>query len=1027
MKQIKCLFFIITVVAFLGGCDLRQNTGLDVVDRTGENGDTASKIIPVIKFVQPALNQAIQCPYTVIYTVTDDREVSTISRVFAGVTNNVPINSSNTYNYLLQSLPDGLHPIIIIATDNDGNTTFNAMSVLVESPKGTPSITWLNPTDNAWICSTTFNGQYYVNSGDLYTNNPINIYTNSVLFGTPTHSSGSWSLSFDATAYSDGDALVLRAIIKADSEKEATNTINVHIDKSLPVLANISPTNNETVDNTGFTISGEAYDIHSGILATHISIDSEWSTTLTSSNFNFTYDGVLYGGNYNFIITTSNNAKLTTATTNIITVLYKPQSTITSPATGTCTTNTTVDFAGTASIEGGYNISSVMVLLSNAGATVSSNATGTDSWNTTIDIIALDEGVFYAYAYAYADNGSDNSNIISPITIYKDTEAPTNYIDTTLVETNRKNFLYTINGYSYDGGSGIDTVKIAISNVNSVSTNTVYANGATTLNWSKGVYITLGTNAIEVFTLDKAGRKSASKNKTIVGNRSITIDGDNDFDGITEKFDTTDAGIDAYITWNSDAIYIGYNAGDIGNAKVFQSGADYEIWWLLVYISTNTNDASGTHIGLNYSSQEPVLPFKAHYHFRVQADNAWRDLQEYTGSWGTATYNGSVSHSGDYMEISFPLSDLGNKTKYYVMATMIYEDQAGNSGSTYGGLYSDNFVDGSDPDYTKFVAIDINDITTAPNSAGFKKTGDYIPPTVSITNPANNSITSNTSVTISGTANDVGSSVASVYHKLNNGSFVLLSGTTSWSTNLTSLSTGKYTNLVYAVDSYGNTSSTQENVFTVAAYETYHTISIDGVNDFYTNSEKFTANDSKTMFLTWDANKIYFGFESEDMTVDNKAFYVVISTNTTYGTNKLPYAQWFEGSTVTLPIKAQFLFYFKRNTSTEKYKRVFDGSVWDNSGHTEDVSGDFSDWAGSSYSEYFIKRSLIGNPTTPIYIMNYVKDLANVADPGWGWFFAPCPEDGTVSGGINDKTLNKWIEVTLDAGVVPNDSSHIKP
>ena len=69
----------------------------------------------------------------------------------------------------------------------------------------------------------------------------------------------------------------------------------------------------------------------------------------------------------------------------------------------------------------------------------------------------------------------------------------------------------------------------------------------TNLTWSKDILIKLGTNIVKVSTADKAGKTSDVKQKIIVGQKAISIDGNNDFDVNTEKLETTSSG---YYTYN---------------------------------------------------------------------------------------------------------------------------------------------------------------------------------------------------------------------------------------------------------------------------------------------------------------------------------------------------------------------------------------------------------------------------------------------------------------------------------------------
>ena len=84
-------------------------------------------------------------------------------------------------------------------------------------------------------------------------------------------------------------------------------------------------------------------------------------------------------------------------------------------------------------------------------------------------------------------------------------------------------------------------------------------------------------------------------------------------------------------------------------------------------------------------------------------------------------------------------------------------------------------------------------------------------PTVSISSPASGAAISGSSITVSGTAADPGtdaSGVASVWVRIDSGTWQQATGTTSWSCTLTGVSEGSHTIEVYSKDSVGNVSTT---------------------------------------------------------------------------------------------------------------------------------------------------------------------------------------------------------------------------
>jgi hypothetical protein len=102
-------------------------------------------------------------------------------------------------------------------------------------------------------------------------------------------------------------------------------------------------------------------------------------------------------------------------------------------------------------------------------------------------------------------------------------------------------------------------------------------------------------------------------------------------------------------------------------------------------------------------------------------------------------------------------------------------------------------------------------------------------PTVAIVSPTNGQEFYDNAISVSGTANDIGSGVKEVRLSLDNGQFNLVNGTTNWSTNIT-VDYGNHTISVYAVD-YSNNVSETNSVSFVVVKAIYVSTSGNDVND----------------------------------------------------------------------------------------------------------------------------------------------------------------------------------------------------
>jgi hypothetical protein len=94
---------------------------------------------------------------------------------------------------------------------------------------------------------------------------------------------------------------------------------------------------------------------------------------------------------------------------------------------------------------------------------------------------------------------------------------------------------------------------------------------------------------------------------------------------------------------------------------------------------------------------------------------------------------------------------------------------------------------------------------------------DYTSPSSTIVYPSGSFIMANT-VTISGTASDIGSNVSKVEIKINSGAWTHATGTTSWTYNWTVPADGTYTIQSRATDAAGNVETPSDGI-TIAAYK----------------------------------------------------------------------------------------------------------------------------------------------------------------------------------------------------------------
>lgn len=162
----------------------------------------------------------------------------------------------------------------------------------------------------------------------------------------------------------------------------------------------------------------------------------------------------------------------------------------------------------------------------------------------------------------------------------------------------------------------------------------------------------------------------------------------------------------------------------------------------------------------------------------------------------------------------------------------------------------------------------------------------------------------------------------------------------------------------------------------VMSAQTFHTIAIDGTNDFKTTTEKFstTSNADLSAYVTWDDDYLYFAYKgnsvSGGVTDNERVYHLYIDTdpqaNPTTGTGTTAGESWRYNP--TLPITANYHYAFKTVDNTE-YKRRYNGSAWGDQGFE---TGNYKNTT-DKYWEAKIKLADIGNPSKILFVA-YVEE-----------------------------------------------------
>ncbi|MCX8056924.1 MAG: choice-of-anchor D domain-containing protein [Ignavibacteria bacterium] len=200
---------------------------------------------------------------------------------------------------------------------------------------------------------------------------------------------------------------------------------------------------------------------------------------------------------------------------------------------------------------------------------------------------------------------------------------------------------------------------------------------------------------------------------------------------------------------------------------------------------------------------------------------------------------------------------------------------------------------------------------------------------------------------------------------------------------------------------------------------TFHTINIDGVNDFHSDESFSTSTAGYNAYVTWDANNIYLGYSGFDIgSGQSSTKWIVFYFDTDANLNPLsgngtPNAIGFNTQNWILPFRADYMIQIRTNGGFEALKR-FTGTAWvDVTPHNMQIF----DNNASNYIEIRIPRASLNNPTK-IYLVGYfINELS-----GFEWTYASFPDNSLRNGDgyKNPGYFDHWYGFELINGISPN-------
>jgi hypothetical protein len=204
---------------------------------------------------------------------------------------------------------------------------------------------------------------------------------------------------------------------------------------------------------------------------------------------------------------------------------------------------------------------------------------------------------------------------------------------------------------------------------------------------------------------------------------------------------------------------------------------------------------------------------------------------------------------------------------------------------------------------------------------------------------------------------------------------------------------------------------------------TYHTILIDGNNDFQSDETFSTSSLGYNAYVTWDANNIYLGYSGADIgSGQSNTKWIIFYFDTDANLNPLSgngtqSAIGFNTQNWNLPFRADYMIQIRTDGGYNALKR-FNGSSWvDVTPHNMEIFDNNS----QNYIEIKIPKASLNNPSK-IYLIGYFVNEQS----GGEWTYASFPDNSLRSGDgyKNPGYFDHWYGFELTNGISPNASSN---
>lgn len=202
---------------------------------------------------------------------------------------------------------------------------------------------------------------------------------------------------------------------------------------------------------------------------------------------------------------------------------------------------------------------------------------------------------------------------------------------------------------------------------------------------------------------------------------------------------------------------------------------------------------------------------------------------------------------------------------------------------------------------------------------------------------------------------------------------------------------------------------------------TFHTISIDGTNDFAAD-ETFSGTSGSMWYFTWDANNFYFAVDASDVNANSTDRWVHLyidtdpNSNITAGSGSST-GVTYNTQTPGLPFSANYHFRWRTDNTYTNMLDYNDGTGSWTDDNTSGGNFGIAAFQSGTYVEFSIPRASLGSPDN-IHVAG-----AMINEQGGNEFtFFMLPDNNSEG---YDADYANFYGFPLQAGISPNDAANL--